>query len=297
MFRLALAFLGAGAAALILATGAPSRASDLTKPVLLQPGVNQSFTLGTPIAFQVQTIPGDSALWLHVSKSPSIVDSRGGGVIDDDVELEPFAATVNSSVYEAKPTYFKGGWMDTPGTYYWQAYRIEYGGGADGRVVSEIRSFTIKNPPTRPLASARLQGTFKLTLTVRATSGIKSVKRGRSYSERWTFTPRCAVGACDTKVTVSSLYSTLGGWSLRLKRSGIKYKKSQTAKILQCFYKPARGPLGVNVRATKGGWIDSKWRATRITGTFKHSVRSMESGVYHCPAGTIKAALRGTLSE
>lgn len=296
MPRFAYALVAVLAGALVLTAGASSRTSELTKPVLTQPAANQSIAAGTPLTFQIQTVPGDTYLWLHVSKSSAIVDPRGGGVIGDDVELEPFTATANPAVYEAKPTHYEGDWMDTPGTYYWQAYRIEYD-GADGRVVSEIRSFTISSPPKRPLAQARLEGDFRLKLKVTATYGIKSVKRGRSYSERWTFTPRCSKGACQTKVAVSSLYSKLGGWSFQLKRSGAKYKRAQRTKILQCFYKPVRGPLSVNVRVTKGEWIDSEWRATQVSGTFKHSVQATRSGIYRCPAGSIKATLRGTLVE
>jgi hypothetical protein len=293
MSRFAYALLGVVVGALMFAAGASPRSSlgDLSVPVLLQPAANQSFTAGTQITFQIQTHAGDDLLWLHVSKSPSPVDR---GVIGDDVELEPFEVTSNPSIYEAKPSYSED-WA--PGTYYWQAYRIEYADNPSGRVVSEIRSFTITTPPTRPLRVARLEGSFDVKLTVRATSGIKSVRRGRTYSERWTFTPRCAKGACRTRVGVSSLYSTLGGWSLALNRSGALYRKSKTARILQCFYKPVRGPLTVKVRVTKGAWVDSEWRAKRITGTFRHSVRTVRSGIYRCPAGSIRATMRGTLSE
>lgn len=222
------------------------------------------------------------------------------GKIGSEVETERFSATsTGSSVYQASPAYSSSlsFWMNQPGTYFWQAYRIEHGGGADGCIESEVRSFTIANPPSRSLAAARLEGRFNIKLTVRATSGIKSVKRGRTYSERWTFTPRCARGSCHTRASVSSLYATLGGWTLVLKRSGAVFKKSQTAKIVQCFYKPVYGPLNVRVRVTKGAWIGNVWRATKITGTFRHSVRSMRSGIYHCPAGTIVATVRGSLSE
>jgi len=302
MSRIVGVLLGVMVGALILAGGASSRltADVSTPPTLLLPTPGYSFTGGTPIVFQIQTFAGDDPdyLWLHVSRSPAIVDPCG--TIGDEVELEPFSPTYDPSVFQAAPTYYEGDWMDTPGTYYWQAYRISHAGDPDGCVESdEVRSFTITKPaPKAPksLAAARLQGSFKIKLTVRSTSGIRNVRRGRTYSERWTFTPRCGNGPCHTRASVSSLYSTLGGWALVLKRSGAKYKKSQTAKIVQCFFKPVYGPLNVSVRVTKGAWVGSVWRAKMITGTFRHSVRSTRSGIYRCAAGTISATLRGTLS-
>jgi hypothetical protein len=304
MSRFVRILLGMALLALILAAGASSRPSDdeSTAPTLLSPAYGASFTSGTPAVFQIRTFAGDESgsLWLLVSRSSDPVDPCG--TIGHDVELEQFTPTSDPAVFEAAPTHYKGDWMDTPGTYYWQAYRIYYGAGADGCIESEVRPFTITKPPVikrapKPLRLARLQGDFRIRLTVRATFGIRSVTRGRIYSERWTFRPRCSKGACHTRVTVSSLYATLGGWALTLKRSGALYRKNQRATLVQCFYKPVGGPLSVSVKVTKGAWVGDVWRATRITGSFRHSVGSTVSGIYHCPAGSITATLRGTLSE
>jgi hypothetical protein len=292
--------------ALILSGGASSRLQDLTVPVLLEPAAGTSFEAGTPIEFRIQTHAGDEVgyLWLHVSTSPAVVDPCG--TIGDDVSITDFTVSATDpSIYEAKPTYYDYStfWMNTPGTYYWQAYRIEYHDGADGCIESEIRSFTITKPapppppPVMPLAAARLQGEFKIKLAVKATSGIGPVKRGRTYSETWNFTPRCSEGPCPTKVKVSSFYATLGGWSMVLNRSGVIYKRSGTATIVACNFRGVRGPLSVSVRVKKGAWIDDEWRATQITGTFRHSVSGTTSGNVHCGAGMLSATIRGTLSE
>lgn len=279
------------AMALILAAGASSSSceGDLMVPTLLQPGPNANMPIDTPIVFQVQTHPNDY-LVLHVSRSPAIVDPERG-LIGDDVEMDLFTDTSDPSIYEADV------WIETPGTYYWQAHRLEYD-GADGAVESEIRSFTVFKPPPpapRPLAVARVDGIFNVKLTVTSTSGVANVRSGRTYSGRWSFQPRCVKGPCRTKVGVSSLESRFGGWSLTLNRSGAVYKKSQKARILRCSSTPVWGPVAVRVLVTKGRWIDGEWKATKIRGTFKHSVGSTRSGIYRCPAGVIVARIKGTL--
>lgn len=267
---------------------------NLTPPTLLVPAPNQRIDAGSDIAFRIQTHPGDGSLRLRVSVSPA---KDPCGKIGSDIAAESFSATVDPLLYEAKPLHMAGGWMDTPGTYYWQAYRIEYGGGADGCVESEVRSLTITSPPPRKLAAARLEGAFKIKLRVRTTHGIKHVKSGRTYIEGWTFAPRCADGSCKTIASASAQYSTLGSWTLMLKQSGATYKKGQSSTLLRCLFTPVPGPLKVTVRVTKGAWVGLKWRATQIKGSFQHSVKASSTSGYRCKAATMKATLQGSLLQ
>jgi hypothetical protein len=266
----------------------------LTPPTLLSPAQGESISAGTQLAFQIRTFPSDKSVSLRVSHTP---DRDACGKIANDVDSASFSASSDPSVYEAKPVHYPGDWMDTPGTYYWQAYRIVYGNGSDGCVESEVRSLTIAAPPPRTLAAARLEGPFKIMLTVRKTRGIKNVKQGRTYIEGWTFAPRCDSGSCRTMANASSLYSTLGGWTLVLTHSGAVYKKSDRATLLHCLVTRVGGPLVVKVRVTRGAWIGTEWQATQITGSFKHSVRAVRARTYHCKAAVFRATLKGSLLQ
>ncbi len=107
-------------------------------------------TAGTAPVFRVRAQPGEgySYLWLYISRSPQ-TDYRG--LIGSDVELEQFSVSApGSDLYDAKPFNYDypGFWMNTPGVYYWQAYRISYAGSPDGAVEGPVRSFKIAAPPT-----------------------------------------------------------------------------------------------------------------------------------------------------
>lgn len=327
MRPLARLMLALSTAALVLAALASSApAGDLDPPQQLEPAAGQSFAARTPIAFTIRTFAGDRYLWLHVSRSPTVVDACG--TIADEVELEPFRATGDPAVYEAKPTYFNFNafWMNTPGTYYWQAHRIKHGSGADGCIESPVRSFTIKSgggttppPPTTttpspttptpttptpstkppaPLSVARLSGEFDITTRITSSSGIRNVKRGTKDSGTWRFTPTCSVGACKTKLRIEygQLFSVEHVARITLKKAGAVYKGSATVPLLECNFKDVRGTLSVTVSVTKGQWLDGKWRATRVTGRQSFSAPETISGMFRCPAATFTAAVTGSLS-
>ena len=273
-------------------TGTPPA---LVPPTLLSPAPGQSFKVGTKLTFQIRTHAGDADVWLLISRSKK---QDACGIIGSDVDFESFGASSDPTVYVAKPPYSKGEWMDKPGTYYWQAYREESEGGADGCIESEVRSFKIKYPPPKSLTAARLEGTYRVRFTVRSTS-INVIKRG-TYSEEWSFSPVCSKGACSTVVSAYSSESvTASGWSLRLKRRGTLYKNTKRDTLLACTgraYWTVAGPLSISVRVTKAAWVGTVWRATKMTGTFRYSVGSTRSGNYYCPGGAFSATLKGTLS-
>lgn len=131
------------------ATNAPeAHALDpLAPPVPVSPTAGAAHVAGQQIVFQIRSEPGDSLLWVHVSKSPQL---DACGTIGFDAEIEPASATpADPSTYVAAPTYFSFPtfWMNSPGVYYWQVYRIHYGSGADGCVESPVQSFTITARP------------------------------------------------------------------------------------------------------------------------------------------------------
>jgi hypothetical protein len=127
-------------------------------PTLVAPADGAQIVAGTPIVFRIQTTPEEThSLWLYVSTSP-ITDAVG--VIANETDIEPFSAVPGQpGLFEAAPTYFSfpSFWMNTPGTYYWQANRIHcYGpsGPPDCRIESVVRSLTIVPRPV----TARIVG-------------------------------------------------------------------------------------------------------------------------------------------
>jgi hypothetical protein len=277
------------------------------------------------MTFRIRTHPGDVRLWLSVSRSPSVVNACG--TIAHEVSIWSFKATTDSSVYEAKPTYYSydAFWMNTAGTYYWQAHRIEYAGGADGCIESPIRSFKVTGsapepspppspkpsppPPPKPkpsppskaagnLANARLAGEWDVVTRVTAVSGIDA-KRGSTDSGTWRFTPTCPTGACNVRLRIEygRLLTTEHIARLLMKKAGPAYKGSTATPLVECNFKDVVGTMVVRLKVTKGAWINGKWRATKIVGRYEYDAPATTSGIYRCPAARITSTVRGTLDE
>lgn len=122
---------------------------DLVPPTLLTPPDGGQVVAGTPVAFRIQTHPDEThTLTLQVSRSPA-VDAEG--VIGTDAEIDFFSPVPGQpGVYESAPTYhdYSGFWMNTPGVYYWQAYRIHCAvSSSDCRLESAIRTLVITPRP------------------------------------------------------------------------------------------------------------------------------------------------------
>ena len=144
-------------AAVVLAVAAPaalaasgSKPPQLVPPKLLSPATGAHFRAGTHIDFKVRTFPHDTYLWLHISHSAKRTFKPAGvgrpcGVIQHDVHIYSLDPTKSPSVYRTHTTLytFPGFWMATPGTYYWQAWRIENHFNADGCIESPVRKLVI----------------------------------------------------------------------------------------------------------------------------------------------------------
>jgi hypothetical protein len=317
LMRLGVGFL---AAVVVLAAGASAASRDAsTPPTLLVPAAGAVIPAGTHLAFRITTFPGDEVgyLWLYVSRSPSVANACG--TIAHDAEIEPFAATGDASVYEARPTFFdySGFWMNTPGTYYWQAYRIHHGGGADGCIESEVRSFQIVKgdttpttptpttptpttpttpapKPARPLANARLEGSFDLKLRLTSVSGIGGVQRGSVKEVAWAFQPVCSGGACSVRLQIPPSLFGRKTATIRLQKAGVRYTGSGTAYFATCMLKPVAGSTRVTLTVTGGSWIGGSWRATRVVGSVRYRAPAT-SGALRCRASAIDAAVQGRL--
>lgn len=84
-------------------------------------------------------------LWVHVSRSP-VPDATG--VIGSDVTLAYFSTAAPTWT---PPSYtFPSYWLVTPGTYYWQPYRISFADDPDGFHEGAVRRFDVVAPPAPP---------------------------------------------------------------------------------------------------------------------------------------------------
>ena len=128
------------------ASATPAFAQDPTlPPTVLAPDDGASITAGAGVTFRVQSdVPDDdNYLWVHISRSPAPADACG--TIDDDLGISGLDPAGDENVYTATPTLYQTYtyWLNRPGTYYWQAYRIHYGGGADGCIEAPVRALVV----------------------------------------------------------------------------------------------------------------------------------------------------------
>lgn len=117
LLRTAAALLAAGALAGSLA--ATALASNGITP--LSPKSGQTVPQGKAPTFKMR-VHGKGSVWVLVCKSPK---RHKDGTICDSESIG--RAHKHGGAFTYKPRFFDfpGFWMVTPGTYYWQAYRID----------------------------------------------------------------------------------------------------------------------------------------------------------------------------
>ena len=105
----------------------PSAASAATKHGItpLAPKAGSSVPAGKSPTFKMR-VKGKGQVWVHVCKSKK---KDSDGVICSDPDLG--RAKKKGGVFQYKPKFFDFPefWLNSPGTYYWQAYRIACEGG------------------------------------------------------------------------------------------------------------------------------------------------------------------------
>ena len=127
--RIALIAAGATAAALTVpAAGsagpvATTAASGIT---VVSPKSNAKVPTGGPLTFKMR-VRGAGQVWVHVSKSKK---KDSDGVIDNDAAIGRAKKKNGVFQYKVKLFDFPTFWLNTPGTYYWQAHRINADSGA-----------------------------------------------------------------------------------------------------------------------------------------------------------------------
>jgi len=111
-------------------------------PTPLAPENGKAFTAGTAFTFKVRSSPS-GAVFLKVSKSKR---KNSKGTLRTEVYFRKMGRkargihTKKTESYPALRDYF----LNRPGTYYWQAYRIDCAAQSDCEVEGRIRSFRIR---------------------------------------------------------------------------------------------------------------------------------------------------------
>jgi len=146
----------------------------------------------------------------------------------------------------------------TPGTTYTYAVQDDVGSRSS-------RAFVEANVVAPPLSTARLDGDFTMTLTVKSASGIQP---GDSVSTHiWHLSAKCGAGPCDT------VWSPTDSLSVRLNRNGATYKGSDTGEYdVQCGSSLTNEDVTLTLKVTGGQAQDGEWIASDVEGTLTEHV-------------------------
>jgi len=112
-------------AGLLLATASPAvAASGIT---ILSPKSGATVAAGESPTFKMR-VKGAGQVWVHVCKSKK---KNADGVICSEESIG--RAKKKGGTYQYKPKFFDFPefWLNSPGTYYWQAHRIRCEGDID----------------------------------------------------------------------------------------------------------------------------------------------------------------------
>jgi hypothetical protein len=129
---------GAVVSVSLLVPAAAAQASGGITP--LSPKKNATVPVGTSPTFKMR-VRGAGTVWVHVCKSKK---RNGDGVICNKTQIGQ--AKKKGGIFRFKPKFFDFPtfWLNTPGTYYWQAYRINCEGNLnDCKQESKITKFKV----------------------------------------------------------------------------------------------------------------------------------------------------------
>ncbi|MFA9269221.1 MAG: hypothetical protein ACEQSX_00465 [Baekduiaceae bacterium] len=111
----------------LLASAATADAATKNGITPLSPKNNTTVGTGATPTFKMK-VRGKGQVWVHVCKSKA---KDADGVICSDESIGQ--ARKNGRNYEYTPKFFDfpDFWLNSPGTYYWQAHRIDCSTGTD----------------------------------------------------------------------------------------------------------------------------------------------------------------------
>jgi hypothetical protein len=132
------AILLAAAITLTLAVAPAALGANGITP--LSPKSGATVPVGKRPTFKLR-VSGPGHVWVNVCKSKK--KDKEGVICSTETLGE--AKRGNGGVHSFKAKYFDftGFWLNTPGTYYWQAYRIDCGSGNDCKQEGAIVRFKV----------------------------------------------------------------------------------------------------------------------------------------------------------
>ena len=135
-----LALIAAPLAALALAGPAAAASKNGITP--LAPKAGTSVPAGRAATFRMKVADPGAGVFVHVCKSNR--RNKEGMICKKATILQ---AKKKNGVFQAKQTFydFPAFWLNNPGTYYWQAYRIEcHSGSSDCKQEGPVVRFRVK---------------------------------------------------------------------------------------------------------------------------------------------------------
>jgi hypothetical protein len=150
------------------------------------------------------------------------------------------------------------------------------------------------NGPTPAVSQARLEGDWRVHFEVTKTpGGGADLSKGDTWTDTWTFTPKCDSGACA--VTVEAGFGPPGftykAFTLELSRSGATYTGSVKAKITTCNDAPVKDTVTITITVNQAGFSRDEWTAKAWSGTLVLAAPYTRSGIWYCPAQKWKVAI------
>ena len=124
-----------------LALAGPAAAATKNGITPLGPKAGTSVPSGKAATFRMRVNDPGAGVFMHVCKSNK--RDKQGMICKKATILQ---AKKRNGVFQAKQTFydFPAFWLNNPGTYYWQAYRIECTGSSDCKQEGPVVRFRVK---------------------------------------------------------------------------------------------------------------------------------------------------------
>jgi len=173
-------------------------------------------------------------------------------------EVKMYRVTRNGDVVATLPA-GRTRWLDEgvfPSSRYRYAVRAVDAFG----VPSDPATIAVRTP-SAPLALARLQGLYDVTLITESKFGYG--KFSARHNTGWRFVPVCDEGACDVDWRDTSSHEL----AARLDRTGASYEGSDSGRFnIQCDGHPLVSTLTFQLHVTRARVVGDTWRAAALEG-------------------------------
>ena len=175
---------------------------------------------------------------------------------DGDVKI--YRITRNGDVVATVPT-GRTHWLDT-GVFPESRYRYAVRALDAFGVPSRPTTIAVRTP-SAPLALARVQGLYNVTLTTDSKFGYGTFSA--RHNTGWRFVPLCDEGACDVDWRDTNSHEL----TARLDRTGASYEGSDSGRFnIQCNGHPLVSTLTIRLHVTRAKAVGDTWRAAALEG-------------------------------